>query len=143
MQEKLENSLTFVVQVVAYNRIFPRGHFVLSLLESNPCFDAKLSGSLYYNLLHLKLYVPSAIKSHINLALLTFSGLLTKLKVDWHKSERKLSILAIKCTSLDQNTVFPQIQGVPPIGTHFWFQFLTFLMVLSKEARFAILTHFV
>ena len=78
----IENSLTFVVQVVAYNRIFPRGHFVLSLLESNPCFDAKLSGSLYYNLLNSKLYVPTTIKSHINLALLVSFGVLTKLKVD-------------------------------------------------------------
>ena len=84
----IENSLTFVVQVVAYNRIFPRGHFVLSLLESNPCFDAKLSGSLYYNLLHSKLYVPSTIKTQMNLALLVSFGVLTKLKVDWHKSEK-------------------------------------------------------
>ena len=36
-----------------------------------------------------------------------------------------------------------QIQGVPPISTHFWFQILTFLIVLSKKARFAILTQMV
>ena len=90
--------------MVAYNRIFPRGHFVLSLLESNPCFDAKLGGSLYYNLLHSKLYVPSAIKTHINLALLVSLGVLTKLnKLLIDRKLSKLSILALKCTSLGQN----------------------------------------
>ena len=64
--------------MVAYNRIFPRGHFVLSLLESNPCFDAKLSGSLYYNLLHLKLYVPSIRKTQLNITILLPLGVLTK-----------------------------------------------------------------
>ena len=36
-----------------------------------------------------------------------------------------------------------QIQGVPAISTHFWFQFLTFLMVLSKKSNSAILTQMV
>ena len=35
------------------------------------------------------------------------------------------------------------LQGVPSIGTHFWFQFLTFVMVLSKKAIYAILTQMV
>ena len=35
------------------------------------------------------------------------------------------------------------IQGVPSIGTHFRFQFLTFLMVLWKKANSAILTRLV
>ena len=35
------------------------------------------------------------------------------------------------------------IQGVPSIGTHFRFQFLTFLMVLSKKSNSAILTQMV
>ena len=35
------------------------------------------------------------------------------------------------------------IQGVPAISTHFWFQFLTFLMVLSKKSNSAILTQMV
>ena len=35
------------------------------------------------------------------------------------------------------------VQGVPPISTHFWFQFLTFLMVLSKKSNLAILTQMV
>ena len=35
------------------------------------------------------------------------------------------------------------LQGVPSIGTHFRFKFLTFLMVLSKKANYAILTHLV
>ena len=35
------------------------------------------------------------------------------------------------------------IQGVPSIGTHFRFQFLTFLIVLSKKCNFAILTQMV
>ena len=37
----------------------------------------------------------------------------------------------------------PQLQGVPSIGTHFQFQFLTFLMVLWKKANSAILTRLV
>ena len=32
---------------------------------------------------------------------------------------------------IDQKMVY--IQGVPPISTHFWFQFLTFLIFLSKK----------
>ena len=35
------------------------------------------------------------------------------------------------------------IQGVPSIGTHFRFQFLTFLIVLSKKSNYAILTQMV
>ena len=35
------------------------------------------------------------------------------------------------------------IQGVPSIGTHFRFQFLTFLMVLWKKSNSAILTQMV
>ena len=35
------------------------------------------------------------------------------------------------------------IQGVPSIGTHFQFQFLTFLIVLSKKCNSAILTQMV
>ena len=35
---------------------------------------------------------------------------------------------------------FIQIQGVPSIGTHFRFQFLTFLIVVSKRCNSAILT---
>ena len=35
---------------------------------------------------------------------------------------------------------FEDIQGVPAISTQFLSQFLTFLIVLSKKARFAILT---
>ena len=30
------------------------------------------------------------------------------------------------------------IQGVPPISTHIWFQFLTFLIALSKNTIYAI-----
>ena len=35
------------------------------------------------------------------------------------------------------------IQGVPSISTHLWFQFLTFLIVVSKNTRFAIKTQMV
>ena len=38
---------------------------------------------------------------------------------------------------------FIQIQGVPSIGTHFRFKFLTFLMALSKKPNSAILTQMV
>ena len=41
------------------------------------------------------------------------------------------------------NEKVTHIQGVPPISTHFRFQFLTFLMVVSKKANYAILTHLV
>ena len=40
-----------------------------------------------------------------------------------------------------ERIVFLQyVQGVPSIGTHFRFQFLTFLIVLSKKSNYAILT---
>ena len=39
--------------------------------------------------------------------------------------------------------IFIHVQGVPSIGTHFRFQFLTFLIVLSKKSDYAILTQMV
>ena len=39
--------------------------------------------------------------------------------------------------------IYKLVQGVPAISTHFRSQFLTFLIVLSKNTRFAILTQMV
>ena len=42
-----------------------------------------------------------------------------------------------------QNNYPTLLQGVPSIGTHFRFQFLTFLIVISKKSNYAILTQMV
>ena len=64
-----------------------------------------------------------------------------KRKQNQETDNKKLKFSHHMLVSKSWFIVLHNIQGVPSIGTHFRFKFLTFLMVLSKKANYAILTH--
>ena len=58
-------------------------------------------------------------------------------------SKRKSSLILLWIIIAIIKSVADIIQGVPSIGTHFRFQFLTFLIVLPKKFNYTILTQMV